>query len=48
MPVALALGLFAAVLIGLSYGGVPDTYPIEGMGRWLENLRDDIRGLWPW
>ncbi|SEF79531.1 Serine/threonine protein kinase [Thermomonospora echinospora] len=48
VPVALALGLFAAVLIGLSSGGIPDTYPVEGLGVRLENLRDDIRGLWPW
>jgi len=47
-PLALALSLFAAVLIGLSYGGTPDTYPVEGLSARLEELRDGIRDLWPW
>ncbi|REE98940.1 serine/threonine-protein kinase [Thermomonospora umbrina] len=48
MTGALVLALFAVVLIGLASGGTPDTYPIDGAGVRLENLRDDIRALWPW
>ncbi|WP_119729150.1 serine/threonine-protein kinase [Thermomonospora amylolytica] len=50
-PVALAVGLFAFVLIALSYGETPDTYPFQTLGLRLDDLRDDIRGiggLWPW
>ncbi|TNY38551.1 serine/threonine-protein kinase [Thermomonospora catenispora] len=50
-PVALAVGLFAVVLIALSYGETPDLYPFPSLGLRLDALRDEIRGigdLWPW
>jgi serine/threonine protein kinase len=40
---ALILGIFAAVLIGLSQQQPPDTTPLDGMGQSLEDLRAEIR-----
>jgi serine/threonine protein kinase len=45
MVCALILGIFAAVLIGLSQQQPPDTTPLDGMGQSLEDLRADIREL---
>ncbi|WP_433230677.1 serine/threonine-protein kinase [Actinomadura formosensis] len=42
---ALILGIFAAVLVGLSQRQPPDTTPLDGMSQSLEGLRTDVRDL---
>jgi serine/threonine protein kinase len=45
MVVALCLGLFALVVIGLSAGRLPDVRPLAGLTDDLDRLRSDIRQL---
>ncbi|XVQ13048.1 serine/threonine-protein kinase [Spirillospora sp. CA-255316] len=45
MAGALIVGIFAAVLVGLSRQQPPDTTPIDGMSQNLEDLRADVREL---
>ncbi|SNR77713.1 serine/threonine-protein kinase [Actinomadura mexicana] len=42
---ALILGIFAAVLVGLSQRQPPDTTPVDGMSQDLESLRADVHEL---
>ncbi|WP_149257912.1 serine/threonine-protein kinase [Actinomadura sp. K4S16] len=42
---ALILGIFAAVLVGLSQRQPPDTTPVDGMSQDLESLRADVHDL---
>ncbi|MDL4818724.1 serine/threonine-protein kinase [Actinomadura opuntiae] len=42
---ALILGIFAAVLVGLSQKQPPDTTPLDGMSQNLESLRSDVHDL---
>ncbi|WP_131736201.1 serine/threonine-protein kinase [Actinomadura roseirufa] len=43
LAAALILGIFAAVLCGLSQRQPPDTTPLNGMSKSLETLRHDVR-----
>ncbi|GAA0244956.1 hypothetical protein GCM10009527_047070 [Actinomadura nitritigenes] len=45
LAAALILGIFAAVLVGLSQKQPPDTTPLDGMSQNLESLRSDVRDL---
>ncbi|MEV5831693.1 serine/threonine-protein kinase [Spirillospora sp. NPDC052242] len=42
---ALIIGIFAAVLVGLSRQQPPDTTPLDGMSQNLESLRSDVHDL---
>ncbi|WP_433327002.1 serine/threonine-protein kinase [Spirillospora sp. CA-294931] len=42
---AAVVGVFAAVLVGLSQGGTPDTTPMDSVSQDLDNLRSDVRGF---
>ncbi|MFD0691134.1 serine/threonine-protein kinase [Actinomadura fibrosa] len=45
LAAALILGVFAAVLVGLSQKQPPDTTPLDGMSGDLEQLRSDVHDL---
>ncbi|HEU5031063.1 MAG TPA: serine/threonine-protein kinase [Spirillospora sp.] len=45
LAAALILGIFAAVLVGLSQKQPPDTTPLDGMSQNLESLRSDVHDL---
>ncbi|WP_084265500.1 serine/threonine-protein kinase [Actinomadura macra] len=48
LAAVLILGIFAAVLAGLSQKQPPDTTPLDGMSQDLEGLRGDVRDLVDW
>ncbi|MBO2463150.1 serine/threonine-protein kinase [Actinomadura violacea] len=45
LAAAVILGIFAAVLVGLSQKQPPDTTPLDGMSQNLESLRSDVHDL---
>ncbi|QXJ24786.1 serine/threonine protein kinase [Actinomadura graeca] len=45
LAAVLILGIFAAMLAGLSQKQPPDTTPLDGMSQDLEGLRSDVRDL---
>ncbi|GAA2162937.1 serine/threonine-protein kinase [Actinomadura napierensis] len=45
LAAVLILGIFAAVLVGLSQKQPPDTTPLDGMSQNLESLRSDVHDL---